>query len=781
MFRIAILIISLFLLCTGLANAAFIDNGDGTVTDTETGLMWQQKTSENEYIWEDAITYCDQLSLSGYDDWYLPTKAELLSLTNKIMQDPSIESTYFPNTPEVGVWSSTTDTTFKGNAWHIYFDYRRGVSVSKSYDFYVRAVRETDVSDFSITDLTVTPTNGTYPLEVTVKATASGGSQPYSYSFDFGAGTTQETENATVKHTYTQASAYEIVCTVTDNDGHRASLNTEVIVQEPPCTFDISPEIINFDANGGNQEVGVNATGADCEWSVKNDLSWVSLTPQNGIGNGSVQVSIEPNDQSSSRTGTVTIAGEELNLSQASANISKKKAIICTGGSLDKENNLIEESKLCSDYAFKVLRDKGYKTENIKYLSPHEYIDADGDGNNDVSDVCIAETLSSAIKDWATDAEDLVIYLNDHGWPGKFIANQGEKISAEDLDDWLDGAQSYIPGETILIYDACFSGSFLEHMTAPSGKDRIVITSSGAKEETHYNSNGTVSFGYQFWASIFHNPELYPSYARAKGVVQRQQPILDANGDNFEDGEDERLVSDLQIGSGKRASYMPTIGSVSGSQLLRGETATTIWAKNLEFPFELEKVWAVIIPPDLENRSTGKAVTDLETVELHLDEDGKYKGTYDQFRKQGDYEVSIYAKDVEGNLALPKSTRVVQEFGEPVPSIQVNGRYHPVTITREESFSVSIHLEPGRRKDLIADVWIVAQTPLGWKSLVINPHVAWVDRVASIAALPLSNFSFQLPPPDLPQGTSTLYFVVDDNDDGIPDITWWDSAEITVE
>ena len=48
---------------------SYTDNGDGTVTDNVTGLMWAQDQSETNYPWSEAGTYCANLTLGGYDDW----------------------------------------------------------------------------------------------------------------------------------------------------------------------------------------------------------------------------------------------------------------------------------------------------------------------------------------------------------------------------------------------------------------------------------------------------------------------------------------------------------------------------------------------------------------------------------------------------------------------------------------------------------------------------------------------------------------------------------------
>lgn len=58
---------------------AYIDNGDGTITDLHTGLMWTQNPGE-KVSWDVAMTTADALSFAGYDDWRVPTIKELYSL-----------------------------------------------------------------------------------------------------------------------------------------------------------------------------------------------------------------------------------------------------------------------------------------------------------------------------------------------------------------------------------------------------------------------------------------------------------------------------------------------------------------------------------------------------------------------------------------------------------------------------------------------------------------------------------------------------------------------------
>lgn len=82
-----------------------VDNGDGTLTDNTTGLMWQ-KVAAGKMIWVDAhYFHIPALSLGGHSDWRLPTKDELLRLSNspcKNMMD--LHNCYF--------WSSTINDRF---------------------------------------------------------------------------------------------------------------------------------------------------------------------------------------------------------------------------------------------------------------------------------------------------------------------------------------------------------------------------------------------------------------------------------------------------------------------------------------------------------------------------------------------------------------------------------------------------------------------------------------------------------------------------------------------
>ena len=103
------------------------DNEDGTVTDNLTGLVWEQKTEENEtysYTYNDAITYCNELTLGGYSDWRIPTRKEYSTILNFGRVSPAMDTNYFPyysytTANEVYYWTYSDYYNDSSQVWRI--------------------------------------------------------------------------------------------------------------------------------------------------------------------------------------------------------------------------------------------------------------------------------------------------------------------------------------------------------------------------------------------------------------------------------------------------------------------------------------------------------------------------------------------------------------------------------------------------------------------------------------------------------------------------------------
>lgn len=101
---------------------SYADNGNGTVTDNNTGLIWQKQDDGNSYTWDQAVTYCGSLSLGGQTDWRLPSKKELIGIVdyNIPFPGPTI-SAVFNNTHSDIYWTGTVSASNPGQAAAVLF------------------------------------------------------------------------------------------------------------------------------------------------------------------------------------------------------------------------------------------------------------------------------------------------------------------------------------------------------------------------------------------------------------------------------------------------------------------------------------------------------------------------------------------------------------------------------------------------------------------------------------------------------------------------------------
>ncbi|MBY0274499.1 DUF1566 domain-containing protein [Candidatus Binatia bacterium] len=151
----------------------FVDNGDGTITDTRTGLMWEKKSDDgsihdkdNIYTWSTGspwnntgtafTTFLATLNsgggFAGYTDWRLPNRKELESLVNlqavnpwtfaafKTACAPACTVVTCSCTVSSDYWSSSSYSD-PSIAWYVGFSSGGVLGAGKTAANYVRAVR----------------------------------------------------------------------------------------------------------------------------------------------------------------------------------------------------------------------------------------------------------------------------------------------------------------------------------------------------------------------------------------------------------------------------------------------------------------------------------------------------------------------------------------------------------------------------------------------------------------------------------------------------------------
>ena len=142
----------------------FVDNGNGTLSDTATGLVWLKKADCINQPWENAITAINDLASGqcGLTDgstagqWRMPNRSEMLSLSDRAPTFPQaayLIGQYQANTSTVGpiifnnfmvsayYWTSTTDAAHATQAWTIYSCDFGVYNIAKANSGYSLAVR----------------------------------------------------------------------------------------------------------------------------------------------------------------------------------------------------------------------------------------------------------------------------------------------------------------------------------------------------------------------------------------------------------------------------------------------------------------------------------------------------------------------------------------------------------------------------------------------------------------------------------------------------------------
>ncbi len=136
----------------GNPDVIYTDHGNGTVTDSRTGLMWK-KCSEGQtghdcsgnsvttFTWAEALVHAEAHTFAGHDDWRLPNIRELDSLVEECRFTPAINDAHFPNTPSSYFWSGSPYANFSSYTRVVYFFNGNSGGSNREDSLHVRLVR----------------------------------------------------------------------------------------------------------------------------------------------------------------------------------------------------------------------------------------------------------------------------------------------------------------------------------------------------------------------------------------------------------------------------------------------------------------------------------------------------------------------------------------------------------------------------------------------------------------------------------------------------------------
>lgn len=128
---------------------SYQDNGDGTVTDLNTGLMWQQATADTDgdgdidsndklvapYVYD----YCDSLDYAGYSDWRIPDIREFFTIVDYGNYDPAMNPVFSCQSSKY--WTGSTSAYSRYRSWEVNFNNGKIFHRVFNNEYFIRCVR----------------------------------------------------------------------------------------------------------------------------------------------------------------------------------------------------------------------------------------------------------------------------------------------------------------------------------------------------------------------------------------------------------------------------------------------------------------------------------------------------------------------------------------------------------------------------------------------------------------------------------------------------------------
>ncbi len=450
-----------------------------------------------------------------------------------------------------------------------------------------------------------------------------------------------------------------------------------------------------------------------------------------------------------------TPTGEEITITHP------YKAIVVAGGGEmigGRINDIWDGTWRIAQKAYAALSNQGFALKNeIRFLTAGDTeIDLDANGEFDDLTEANLENLQHALTEWASDAQDVVVYLADHGGPGTFQLNDTEILTGDDLSSWVEQLDQMIPGRVIVIIEACNSGGFFSYL---SNAERYVFSSVREDQAAVISNDGLNSFSYFFWSEIASGAKLKDAFTDARQAMsatvvdgEPRDAQADADGDLQYTAEDLNVLNDYCLGNcNATAALPPTIVPLANAnQALNGET-TLEFSVTVSALQPLDRVWVLVHRPDDWLLDKSQPVS-LTSVDLICDEKNECQGRYSQFDVQGEYRLSFYAMDSQAEVSLPETLTVTQTQGAAISAVQYDEATESIwfrdVIADGVHFQASLQLQNGvfvlTAADNAIEFYDSAAIFDSQTGMLNIPKAAVFGQVYQATLRHLGNFMFQL-------------------------------------
>jgi ligand-binding sensor domain-containing protein len=411
----------------------------------------------------------------------------------------------------------------------------------------------------------------------------------------------------------------------------------------------------------------------------------------------------------------------------------KRAAIIIAGGGNHATNTLWDTTESISLYFYNMLNKRKFVNSEIYYLSPQSWADFNGDGRDDrIVDAPSRPLTLDDIKkafEWAKEQgtldQPLYVFFIDHGGEGKLLLAENTNMSAEEFRGILDDYQQATGNQIVLLIEACYSGSHLPILAAPN---RAIISSAKNDELAYFEDKQ--GFSRFFTKNILRGMNFLEAFEysvqqqsrmlkkmdeRLAGgsteyVATTQTPQCDDNGDGVYNTEDGQWLRQLMInGNIQTGDFTLAVESLTPSTHLQVGEPFSLSAKASTASGHIKRVWAVIRPPriNLVLDSNNTPILAYPTQELSQTENEEiWTGSWSQALYNGEYEISFYAKDNDGNIEMSQESVLISVTGgiEPPASASVEVVIEKDRYARGEPFKFELVEQLGWGYDLYAAV-----------------------------------------------------------------------------